>query len=84
MSARMPRDIDDIYSQPAWAISCARDYSLREMFPSAIWLEADVEGGRFLWAVAATAWPADSDHDANGLALPSAFPYLYRARRLKK
>jgi hypothetical protein len=55
--------------------------ALRELFPHAIWLEVDREGGRFLWAIAQTVWPAESDQyqDAGEFALPGAFPYVYRA-----
>ena len=55
--------------------------TLRELFPSGIWLEPDHER-RFLWALAQTAWPADSAclRAADGMALPEAFPMIYRGR----
>ena len=53
---------------------------LREVFPRGVWLEPDHNGGRFLWAMAQTAWPTDGPHLHNddGTARPEAFPVIYR------
>lgn len=55
---------------------------LRELFPRGIWLEPDHNGGRFLWAMAQTAWPTDGPHlhHDDGTARPDAFPAIYRGR----
>ena len=56
--------------------------TLRELFPKGIWLEPDPFGGRFLWAMARTAMPADGPHLYNddGSARPEAFSVIYRSR----
>jgi site-specific DNA recombinase len=55
--------------------------AMRELFPDAIWLEADASG-RFLWARAQGAWPAleSWEYDRNGGAPAEAFPMIYAAR----
>jgi hypothetical protein len=53
---------------------------VRKLFPES-GFEPDFEG-RFLWAVAQAAWPADSARlrAADGMALPEAFPMIYPGR----
>lgn len=52
---------------------------VRELFPDGVWLYPDPKGGRFLWAYAQTAWPADwaTMFDSKGRLSPYAFRRVY-------
>ncbi len=52
---------------------------VRELFPGGIWLYPDPDGGRFLWARAQTAFPAEwrTNLDANGYLPPQHWARIY-------
>jgi hypothetical protein len=48
---------------------------VRELFPGGIWLSADPDGGRFLWATAQTAMPRlETPVDTDGCRCPRLSP----------